>query len=118
MLLGDKHPDFFPQIIGKKECAVMDRRTQEEYNTTMIYMEMMIGDLRQFIHDRITIDNLNKYIIDVYESLSLMAKEGYVHGDLHIGNIFIKNTNGKMYAVIGDFGKSYKAEYLSSPIND
>ncbi len=114
--LSNKYPKYFIVVFDQKTCPINLDNTR--YETELIFMELVLGDLKQIISDGITELDLFSYIRDVIECVALMAKEGIYHNDLHIGNVFVKFTNRHKYAVIGDFGKSEDSQYLSSSIED
>ena len=47
-----------------------------------------------------------RIIVDILQGLQYIHERGIVHGDLHIGNVFLDNTADGLLAAIGDFGQS------------
>jgi serine/threonine protein kinase len=72
----------------------------------LIFMEIAIGDLEQVIkYDTVTEQMLRGFVLDVIDSVEIMASEKVFHGDLHIRQILIVTRNSSKKAVIADFGE-------------
>lgn len=107
-----KYPDHFLQMYYDVNCdhIVMNGKI---FGGIFMFMEVAIGDLAQVLHvSNVTKKELFGYILDVFESVRVMAIAQLFHADLHIRNVFIVYRNGKQKAVIGDFGESF---FISSP---
>lgn len=84
-----------------------------KYSGMFMFMEVAIADLKQMIkYQNLTRAKLLSYILDVCDSVEIMASNFLYHGDLHIGNVFIVDRDKKFKAVVGDFGES---RYITSP---
>ena len=136
--LTEEYPGYFLKTITNKWCDpksfndLMGYRYHEPEPLELIFMELAVGDLKQVIDDGINNLFLENYIADVFESVAIMAKKRKVHFDLHIRNVFIvvRHTTGcysksggsdhcnNVYAVLGDFGKSKDAHYMTSNLDD
>jgi len=99
-----KYPDYFVKtysIIQNNEIDYM-------------FMELVTGDLRQELISGIGITILKSYINNVFESVSKLSSLNIIHGDLHIGNIFIRNNR----AILADFDTIEPFQYVETPISD
>lgn len=67
------------------------------------------GNLETFLKQkkRLSEEELWPYVRDIYEGLRYLAKEGIVHRDLKISNLFMKNGVVK----IADFGFAIRTRY-------
>lgn len=113
--LSDKYEDLFLRTLCLKKGRVDDG---QEYDADLMVMEMAVGDLHQVIEGGVAEEELECYISKVFEALTVMAHEGIKHNDLHIRNVFITQSCHAKNAVLGDFGKSQKAQYLTSVLDD
>lgn len=109
--------NLFLRMYGFRECRVAGRDVYT-YLTKVMFMELAIGDLLQYLFSRVTLEKLNELIIDVFNSVARLAEIKVKHNDLHIKNIFIVKRFNKDTAVIGDFGKAIPQQYLVSPMDD
>jgi len=114
--LSDNNPEHFIRMLGHKYCP-FEYNGQVLYRST-IYMELVAGDLHQVIADGITSETLDKYVEDVFLANIALSFSGYVHGDMHLGNIFIRDTGDGTQAILGDFGKFKEAEFNTSQLED
>ena len=104
-----KYNDFFLQMYDFKECPIYGK---------VIFNELAIGDLLQILSVKISFDEINKYIVNVFDSVYILASLGIRHNDLHIKNIFIIKRENNTVAVLGDFGKSIEPKFLVSNTDD
>ena len=83
------------------------------YSGMFMFMEVAMSDLRQLIkYQNVTKSELVMYVLNVCDSVEIMATNFIFHGDLHLGNVFLVKREGNIKAVIGDFGES---QYVVSP---
>ena len=83
------------------------------YSGMFMFMEVAMSDLRQLIkYQNVTKSELIMYVLNVCDSVEIMATNFIFHGDLHLGNVFLVKREGGIRAVIGDFGES---QYVVSP---
>ena len=83
------------------------------YSGMFMFMEVAMSDLRQLIkYSNVTKSELVSYVLNVCDSVEIMATNFIFHGDLHLGNVFLVKREGGIRAVIGDFGES---QYVVSP---
>ena len=83
------------------------------YSGMFMFMEVAMSDLRQLIkYQNVTKSELVSYVLNVCDSVEIMAINFIFHGDLHLGNVFLVKREGNIRAVIGDFGES---QYVVSP---
>ena len=83
------------------------------YSGMFMFMEVAMSDLRQLIkYSNVTKSELVMYVLNVCDSVEIMATNFIFHGDLHLGNVFLVKREGNIKAVIGDFGES---QYVVSP---
>ena len=83
------------------------------YSGMFMFMEVAMSDLRQLIkYSNVTKSELVMYVLNVCDSVEIMATNFIFHGDLHLGNVFLVKREGGIRAVIGDFGES---QYVVSP---
>ena len=81
-----------------------------------MFMEVAMSDLQQLLtYQNVTKGELISYILNVCDSIEIMATNFLYHGDLHIGNIFLVKRNTTIKAVVGDFGES---EFITSHLQD
>lgn len=86
---------------------------KETYSGMFMFMEVAMSDLRQLItYQNVIKSELISYILDVCNSIEIMATNFLYHGDLHIGNVFLVTRNYQIKAVVGDFGES---NFIISP---
>jgi hypothetical protein len=93
------------------------------YSGMFMFMEVAISDLRQLIkYQNVTKAKLVSYILDVCNSIEIMATNFLYHGDLHIGNVFIvvREIDNKTIhkAVLGDFGETKYIVSVTSHLSD
>jgi len=105
-------PDNFLIMYNSIYCEDI-RVENKKIKATFMFMEVATADLGQMIRNqRLTPIELIQYILNVCDSVEIMASNFLSHGDLHVGNIFIVQRNGILKAVVGDFGES---SYTLSP---
>ena len=83
------------------------------YSGMFMFMEVAMSDLRQLIkYQNVTKSELVIYVLQVCESVEIMATNFLYHGDLHLGNVFLVKRESGIRAAIGDFGES---QFIVSP---
>ena len=89
------------------------------YSGMFMFMEVAMSDLRQLIkYQNVTKSELITYILQVCESVEIMATNFLYHGDLHLGNVFLVKRESGIKAVIGDFGESRFVVSPTSHLSD
>ncbi|CAK9236105.1 unnamed protein product [Sphagnum troendelagicum] len=87
----------------------------EGYPTSMILMELMDGDLRHLIKDRVKStpqappfppEVAMDIISQIAAGMAYLHKQGVFHGDLKASNVLVNNRGGRIEAKIADFGVS------------
>jgi serine/threonine protein kinase len=114
--ISSNDPQYFVRTIAHKYCPLITNG-QISFHS-VIHMELVAGDLRQVIEDGTTSKILDNYVRDVFESNIILSESGYIHGDMHLGNIFIRHTGRDTVAILGDFGKSRPARFNTSHLAD
>ena len=104
------------------------RLNGKSYSGMFMFMEVAMSDLRQLIkYQNVTKAELVSYILNVCDSVEIMASNFLFHGDLHIGNVFLverdninsRNANTQaIKAVVGDFGESSFVTSATSHLSD
>lgn len=83
------------------------------YSGMFMFMEVAMSDLRQLIkYQNVTKSELVMYVLQVCDSVEIMATNFIYHGDLHLGNVFLVKRESGIRAAIGDFGES---QFIVSP---
>ncbi len=89
------------------------------HDGTFMFMEVAMSDLKQMItFQNVTKEELISYILNVCDSIEIMASNFLYHGDLHIGNVFIVKRDSNIKAVVGDFGESIFTNSPTSHLSD
>ena len=89
------------------------------YSGMFMFMEVAMSDLRQLIkYQNVTKSELVMYVLNVCDSVEIMATNFIFHGDLHLGNVFLVKREGSIKAVIGDFGESRFILSATSHLSD
>lgn len=114
--LSENYPQHFIRMLAHKYCP-FEYDAQIIYKS-VIYMELVAGDLWQIIADGTTSQILNKYVEDVFLANIALAYSGYVHGDMHLGNVFVRDNGAGNTAILGDFGKFKEALFNTSQLED
>ncbi|KAH8955083.1 hypothetical protein BDL97_08G116300 [Sphagnum fallax] len=87
----------------------------EGYPTSMILMELMDGDLRHLIKDRVKStpqappfppEVAMDIISQIAAGMAYLHKQGVFHGDLKASNVLVNHRGGHIEAKIADFGVS------------
>jgi tRNA A-37 threonylcarbamoyl transferase component Bud32 len=87
----------------------------EGYTTSMILMELMDGDLRHLIKDRVKStpqappfppEVAMDIISQIAAGMAYLHKQGVFHGDLKASNVLVNHRGGHIEAKIADFGVS------------
>lgn len=108
--MGDKN--IGPKIYDYYICV--------ENNTTkvLILMEYMNGGTLKSWHEKNQFTK--KHEEEIESKIKKLHNEGIIHNDLHLDNIFVKETNGKVEFFIGDFGFGQTSERLieGNKLND
>jgi hypothetical protein len=87
----------------------------EGYPTSMILMELMDGDLRHLIKDRVKStpqappfppEVAMDIISQIAAGMAYLHKQGVFHGDLKASNVLVNHHGGHIEAKIADFGVS------------
>jgi len=91
------------------------------YPTSMILMELMDGDLRHLIKDRVkstpqappfppevAIDIISQ----IAAGMAYLHKQGVFHGDLKASNVLVNHRGGHIEAKIADFGVSQTVQLI------
>jgi serine/threonine protein kinase len=104
-------------IVLSRQSLRSSQKNQSPENNTysgmFMFMEVAMSDLRQLIkYQNVTKSELISYILQICDSIEIMATNFIYHGDLHLGNVFLVKRDGSIKAVIGDFGES---QYIVSP---
>jgi len=95
------------------------RLNSKSYSGMFMFMEVAMSDLRQLIkYQNVTKAELISYILDVCDSVEIMASNFLYHGDLHIGNVFLVKRANEIKAVVGDFGESKYVTSSTSHLSD
>jgi hypothetical protein len=85
------------------------------FPTSMILMELMDGDLRHLIKDRVkSTQRASPFppevaidiISQIAAGMAYLHKQGVFHGDLKASNVLVKHHGGHIEAKIADFGVS------------
>ena len=77
------------------------------YSGMFMFMEVAMSDLHQLIkYSNVTKSELVTYILQVCDSVEIMATNFIYHGDLHLGNVFLVKRETGIRAAVGDFGES------------
>lgn len=91
----------------------LNNKNRQTYSGMFMFMEVAMSDLRQLIkYQNVTKSELISYILNVCDSVEIMATNFLYHGDLHLGNVFLVKRDNHIKAVVGDFGES---QYIVSP---
>lgn len=111
------YPNYFLQTFAQKDCLIsLEGQVRQ---VKFLIMELAIGDLHQVLtNSEITEDQLNDYILDVFDAEEKLAELGLKHNDLHIRNVFIICVDNETRAVLGDFGEAKKPQFVSSNFDD
>ena len=89
------------------------------YSGMFMFMEVAMSDLRQLIkYSNVTKSELVSFVLNVCDSVEIMATNFIFHGDLHLGNVFLVKREGNIKAVVGDFGESQNVVSPTSHLSD
>ena len=94
--IGDKH--IMPRYYGKTTINGVPHMVFEKMDGDLVALFSNDLFLLEDVKEK---DDLIKQLWDIYHTLQ---KAGICHGDLHEGNIYYKNENGRIRLLIGDFG--------------
>ena len=85
--------------------------TREENSVTIIMEKIKGITVKEFLEEKNTPDTVKRVITSLIEAVLSFHKAGYLHGDLHEGNIIIKED---LNIVLIDFDTctEYSDEYL------
>lgn len=78
--------------------------TQDGIPMNILTSELLAGDLAQILLNPTKLINPVDIIADFLVAYVEMVNRGISHGDMHAGNVLIRITSYKNYAVIHDFG--------------
>jgi serine/threonine protein kinase len=65
-----------------------------------------LGEINEQLAKKLTTDEAFQVALDVINGVKGMHDLGYIHRDLHPGNIFVNKVNGNISANIGDLGQA------------
>ncbi len=145
-LLLKTSPDIFEKIVWLEELITDvekfndDEVLQNIYKIPsfnieggLIFSELGIGDFKQILKNwtltnehMFNLYDICKYLIQFLYSTYKMHGLGYVHGDLHAGNVIVLNRNTNInnftkrnfIGALHDFGMSYESFDNDSIVND
>ncbi|RIB25330.1 kinase-like domain-containing protein [Gigaspora rosea] len=105
------------RLVGDKlEVYGLTRNADNEY--LMVFQYANMGNLRNYLTSnfrKLNWKNKLKILIDVTKHLNQIHIAGYVHGDLHSGNILLsQDISGSIISYIADLGLSRKKEESDS----
>lgn len=84
--------------------------------------ELLFSDINQMIFDlgKHGIGRINKIVGGVFPALVKLSQLGYVHKDLHLGNVLVRKSedNDNDESVIHDFGESVKSDDIGEHVED
>ena len=107
---GDRLLEDFRDV-GVPDDVIKKVSIYEGTRMRIMASELLSGDLSQMIEDDPLNTNIVRLVSDVFEALLVLLDEGICHGDLHTGNVLIReNDDGTLRAVIHDFGTTFYTE--------
>jgi serine/threonine protein kinase len=93
-----------------KHEDVVEIQSATTYETEMLLMELLYGDLQSVMNA----ENERCLLYQAVCALEEFHDAGYIHGDAHHGNFFVRGirNHGKVYGevLVGDFGTSEKQD--------
>lgn len=107
---GSELLDDFRRL-NVSETIISDLHANPGIQMNVMASELLSGDLFRYVEEKNDSVETPRLISEVFGALSVMVKEGVVHGDLHLGNVLLrKDYGGSFTAVIHDFGESRTAD--------
>lgn len=106
MYLSSNWPGYFLKTYGYVNCKEINFGSRISSGIFM-FMEFALTDLGQLLISNYVLPrDLLRYIDEVLDSIYTLGILHIFHGDLHVRNVFIVNSDCDKKAVIGDFGES------------
>jgi hypothetical protein len=118
--------EFLDYYLTEEELqSIKDKK----FECDLLYSELADTDVKNFIETNkkvISFGLLFHIYFDVIEGIIDMQKEGYIHGDLHLGNVLLlidKSTGSKLgdwkiVTLLHDFGTVYSEKITENRFHD
>lgn len=115
----NEYPEYFLQMYDSIYCQKISLLKESSFSGYFIFMELAIADLAQFLTlTNVSENDLDNFIMQVFDSIYVLGKSQLFHGDLHIRNVFIVPRDNQIKAVIGDFGETIGIDSITSHTSD
>lgn len=82
--------------------------------------ELLFSDINQMIFNlgEDGIGRINNIVAGVFPALVKLSQLGYVHKDLHLGNVLVRKSEDNEESVIHDFGETVKSDDIGEHVED